>query len=271
MHSPQDIENLLNEFGLTTTQAKIFLAITRLGFAPVREIARHSRVRREQVYRITPQLEELGLIIRGLDIPTRFRAIPMSEALSLLLDTIQENADTKIASLTVKKKRFERNFNLETIQLQNEETNPQFTLISERHRILNRIRRMIQQATNKIYIIYSRHKIQQFVSLYEDVLSDAQQKGVTTHIITEGSEVLDDASSLTKQLNNFEWLNIRYAAPPLVHFIMVDKGELMLATSTNLSIGDHPKLWTTDEDIVIELHLYFESIWKNARDTRDPD
>ena len=103
------------------------------------------------------------------------------------------------------------------------------------------------------------------------MLSDARQKGVTTHIITEDSEILDDASSLTTQLNTFKWLNIRYANPPLVHFIMVDEEELMLATSTNLSIGDHPKLWTTDEDILMELHLYFKSIWKNARDARERD
>ncbi len=264
MQTLKDVENILCEFGLTITQAKIFLAITQLGFVPVREIARRSKVRREQIYRITPQLEELGLIVRGLDSPTRFYAIPMRDALSLLLTKIQEHADKKIANLTAKKAIFENNFSLEAIQLRNDVAQPQFTLISEKHRILNQIMLMIQQAKHTISIIYSRHKILQFLSLYEDILLEAQQRRVVIHTITEHSVKHDNASSPIKQLDKFTWLNIRYAHPPLVHFLMVDNNELMLATSTNLSIGDHPKLWTTDEDIVLELQLYFESTWKLA-------
>jgi sugar-specific transcriptional regulator TrmB len=264
-----DAENILCDFSLTKTQAKIFLAILQLNFATVREIAQHSKVRREQVYRITPQLEELGLVIRGVESPTRFRAIPMSDALSLLLDEIRENADNNLATLAAKKEQVENNFNLKMIPLQDDVPNPKFTLISERHQILNQINLMIQQAKAKISIIFSRHKILQFLSLYEEILSEAQQKGVTIRIITERSAILDDTSSMTKQLTTFSWLNIRYANPPLVHFIIVDDNELMLATSTNVYIGDHPKLWTTDEELLIEFQQYYASIWKQSLDANE--
>jgi sugar-specific transcriptional regulator TrmB len=47
--------------GLTLNQAKGYLAILKLEKTTAGQIARFSKVRREDVYRILPTLEEMGL------------------------------------------------------------------------------------------------------------------------------------------------------------------------------------------------------------------
>ncbi len=56
--------DLLLGLGLTVNQAKVYLAILKLEKSSVSQIAKLSKVRREDVYRILPSLEILGLIER---------------------------------------------------------------------------------------------------------------------------------------------------------------------------------------------------------------
>ena len=53
---------MLSDFGLTHNQAKVYLAIAQLGLASVSQASKASNVRREDVYRIMPKLEKMGLI-----------------------------------------------------------------------------------------------------------------------------------------------------------------------------------------------------------------
>jgi len=53
---------MLIDFGLTGNQARVYLAIARLKLATVGQISKVSKVRREDVYRILPKLEKMGLV-----------------------------------------------------------------------------------------------------------------------------------------------------------------------------------------------------------------
>ena len=66
--------DLLLGLGLTLNQAKVYLAILKLQKTTVGQVANFSKVRREDVYRILPSLEKMGLIERFLGKPTEIRA-----------------------------------------------------------------------------------------------------------------------------------------------------------------------------------------------------
>jgi len=61
----EDHIRMLSDFGLTPSQAKVYLAIVEMGLASVSKVSKLSKVRREEVYRIVPNLERLGLIDIG--------------------------------------------------------------------------------------------------------------------------------------------------------------------------------------------------------------
>ena len=48
--------------GLSPNQAKVYQTILKLGNVPVGLIAKSSSVRREDVYKVLPTLEKMGLI-----------------------------------------------------------------------------------------------------------------------------------------------------------------------------------------------------------------
>jgi sugar-specific transcriptional regulator TrmB len=68
--SDDENTDLLLGLGLTLNQAKIYLAILKLEKTTVSEVAKFSKVRREDVYRILPSLEKMGLVERLLGKPT---------------------------------------------------------------------------------------------------------------------------------------------------------------------------------------------------------
>ena len=60
--SESDKTDLLMGLGLSPNQAKVYQTILKLGNVPVVLIAKSSSVRREDVYKVLPTLEKMGLI-----------------------------------------------------------------------------------------------------------------------------------------------------------------------------------------------------------------
>jgi sugar-specific transcriptional regulator TrmB len=77
---------ILMRLGLTLVQAKIYLALAKLEKADVKTISEASGVSRSGVYRVMPQLEELGLAQKIIAAQTMHKATPIDEGSELLLD-----------------------------------------------------------------------------------------------------------------------------------------------------------------------------------------
>src|SRR3972149_2331221 len=90
---------LLLGLGLSINQARVYLAILKLEKGKVGQVARFSKVRREDVYRILPSLEKMGLIERLLGKPTEIRATRISDALSLLVAEEKGKFDEKLVGM----------------------------------------------------------------------------------------------------------------------------------------------------------------------------
>ena len=94
--SVERIAEGLTDFGLTYNQAKVYGALLNLQVSTVGQLAKVSNVRREDVYRILPTLERLGLVERILDTPVKLRALPLEKALSTLIEMEQRIAREKL-------------------------------------------------------------------------------------------------------------------------------------------------------------------------------
>src|SRR3989304_7985009 len=73
----------LSSFGLTVKQAKVYLTLVFLGTSVVGEISKLPKVRREEVYRVMPKLEKMGLIEKTLSTPVKLKATSVENALSI--------------------------------------------------------------------------------------------------------------------------------------------------------------------------------------------
>ena len=88
--------DLLLGLGLSLNQAKVYLAILKLEKTTVGQVAKFSKVRREDVYRILPALEKMGLIERLLGKPTEIRATLISDALTFLVAEEKNKSDERL-------------------------------------------------------------------------------------------------------------------------------------------------------------------------------
>ena len=91
--------DLLLGLGLSLNQARVYLAILKLEKTTVGQVAKFSRVRREDVYRLLPSLEKMGLVERLMGKPAEIRATPISDALSLLVAEEKNKFDERLTGM----------------------------------------------------------------------------------------------------------------------------------------------------------------------------
>jgi len=79
----------LKRLGLTTYEARVFLALQKLGAGTAAEVTEVVDVPRSQVYGAAERLEERGLLETQQTTPTRYRPVSLAEARRRLLDRLE--------------------------------------------------------------------------------------------------------------------------------------------------------------------------------------
>lgn len=89
----------LKELGLATYEARVFMALIRLGRGTASEVANVSEVPRSQVYTTAHDLEERGLISRQRSNPQVFRPVSLEEAEAQLERRFEHQRNTAFEHL----------------------------------------------------------------------------------------------------------------------------------------------------------------------------
>ena len=265
MLSLDENADLLSDFGLTRNQAKVYLAMAKLGMATVSQVSKMSKVRREDVYRIMPKLEKMGLIEKILGKPTRIRAVPVEDALSLLIRREQDFTNTRLSQLATKKDMFLKKFKAYAMK-PIEKEGPHFALISQREGIINKGLTMIKNAEREIDFITSREKFRQkFLTNFDEVLKEAIRKGRKVRIVIYITEHEDSIPSIVEMYRSSGApFDLKYTDQPSGHYMIVDYKEALIATSVGSTIGKNPYLWTDDGHLIGLLQTNFEGLWHTS-------
>ena len=97
--STDENTDLLLGLGLSLNQARVYLAILKLEKTTVGQVAKFSKVRREDVYRLLPSLEKMGLVERLLGKPAEVRATPIPDAFSLLVAEEKDKSEKRLTGM----------------------------------------------------------------------------------------------------------------------------------------------------------------------------
>lgn len=262
----KDVE-MLCEFGLTLNQARVYLAICQLGIAQVGKVSRVSRVRREDVYRILPKLEKMGLIEKILSTPAKIRATPLEEALSLLIKHEKDTHDQKLTALITKKDELLKHFKGNRKRLKEEEEDTQFSLISGKEAIISKGTNILKNVNSEIDMIASRKKLLGLLTALALPFKQAIKRGAKIRIITEMPEEEDPLPRLIEEnLSPGTSVRLKYAETLPSHFIIVDNKEMMISTTTHGAMAEYPALWTNNGPLIEPLQKTFEDLWHTSMD-----
>jgi sugar-specific transcriptional regulator TrmB len=261
---------MMSDFGLTHNQAKVYIATAQLGLASVGQISKLSKVRREDVYRVLPKLEKMGLIEKLLGTPTKIRATPIKEAIAALVKREEEKASERVTRLKVKTKEFLRDFDVNSLKpaVFTEEAN--FALISQRDGILTKALNMIESSTEELNLTCSTTKLMQLIYTFSDQLRKAIKRGVKIRIIAEAPESGSFLPRiLEEQIAPGNSADLRYTNLATTHYVLSDFAQALVGTTIEGNMADTPCLWTDNKSLVSLLQGNFENLWHSSLDWKN--
>jgi sugar-specific transcriptional regulator TrmB len=263
-HMQEDLVVKLASFGFTVNQAKVYLSIVQSGKTRVGRISRGTQLHRQDIYKLLPKLERMGLITKTIDKPFMIEAIPIDEALETLISKEKDKANERISHLENNLKEM-----ITAIQMQPEiKEEARFTLLTSDEAIKNRGRLIFKKTRKDFKIVASMehitkpalHYFREFLQLIAD--NDAKLKLII--VTAEGKEEVKqtvekiapgNGQLKVKLINNCICKNYQ---------IIYNK-EVWISTQQKTETGFPCLLWTNDLNIVATYRENFETTWTHPK------
>lgn len=251
--------------GLTDRQARVYLALHKLGGGKVKAIANLSLVSRQEIYRLIDNLQRMGLVQKNITAPTTFTATPIAEATNLLLQ--QKISQLNVMSQKVKQltKKLSQNNRLAPALT---DIKPCFGTVFEADRG-KKYCRSIEDTQHSIEAVTSWRRFKQLNIHFETQLQNVLKKDVTLHIVTEkppNHHLPKWISSALLKYPNFK-LKIQLTSPTAVVTIF-DQTTTAIAFNPNISLTKGPDLWTINPALTIPCQTYFNAVWSQTKNCR---
>jgi len=250
----------LTAFGLTSSQAKVYLSTLCLGVSSASQIANLSKIRREEIYRIAPKLEQLGLVTMRLGKPRKFSASEPKRALSVLVDLKRKKMDNEIKKL--RQDQVNLITQLESMELRVQDKNPSIETIYSHNIMLSKIREMAQATQKQIDAVTNQYNL--------ELLLDELQ--------TRRLENIFPIRAIIENQNNSTSPNKIAQSPKLQSYSVKIKSiphlpfHLIIADGREAIWGERPiyrekveNLWTNSQSQINILTLSFENLWSQLK------
>jgi sugar-specific transcriptional regulator TrmB len=262
----------LTKLGLTANEAKVYLGALRVGLATAKTISKISVVGREDVYRVLPALQEMGLIKKHLESPSKYEPIAPEEALKILLcqreeentrlkeETIEflQMCYTEIGSRTVED---EKTF----VVSRDNKTGVDSYLI----RLMRNTKQTLDFTTRQR--LFSAAFNEYGLNDWINEMYDAAQRGIKFRMILDRPEVVKPMSKLSFLVPNSKPLlthpnfDYRYVlTPPKCVMIQFDKQAACIETACQQQSKMSPYMITNNPVLGTLSNAYFELLWDNA-------
>jgi sugar-specific transcriptional regulator TrmB len=249
--------------GLSPNQAKVYQTILQLGNATVLDIAKSSSVRREDVYKVLPALEKMGLAEKLLGKPIIIRATPVAGALTSLILDEKVKSDERITSMKMK---FQELSKAKWVQPVVDKEESLYALIPKGKGITAKLTSLIAGSKSNVIGIETLKEISHITSLLSPEFKRAIRNGVEVKLIIEDFNSKLYLKKQVLQNINIESINIRFNSSTLNTFAVFDGKDAMISTSRRKISEDISALWTTDPNLIGILRGYFESAWSESED-----
>jgi len=270
-----EIVEELTKFGITKNQALVYLALVSTGKASVRKISQVSNVRREEVYRIIPKLEKLGLIEKILGRPAKFRAVPPESALSILINKQEEEFNKKIKELAEKREKLTlilNNLAANNLPALESTSVSEFVLMYDIRCVLQKAIEMLRKAEKEILAIITEETIFYLVNsgLMEEIMKILKAKKIKFKIIIHLGKFKESIYDLLKKesCNLNRNIKVRLTEKIVLSLFILDDKEAIISVPERSGRGVHPDLWTDSPEYVKRLRLLFEDYWLNSIDAQ---
>ncbi len=259
----EDLVIKLESFGFTVNQAKVYLYIVQSGKTRVGKIAKTTQLHRQDIYKLLPKLEKMGLVTRTIDKPFMIEAVPIEKALENLILKERKKSDDRILHLQNNLKEM-----IDSIQRQpqiKEET--QFSLLTTDEAIRNRRTLTFKKLEKEAHLVESLENIQTRSTTFRDFLQTIAQTEAKTRLIVvsnQDDEVTREAiEKIAPFTGQFTAKSVDEAA--CKNYQIIDNKEIWIGTQLKTETG-YPCMFCTNDQNIIEVYKEnFRNAWNRAK------
>ena len=262
----EDLVVKLEKFGFTVNQAKVYLSIVQSGSTRVGRISKSTQLHRQDIYKLLPKLEKMGLITKTIDKPFMIEAIPIEKALDNLVSKERKKADERISHL-------ENNLKDVVNSLQEqprvkEET--RFTLLTTDEAIKNRGRFTFKKLKKECLLVTNIENLQtSSMNYFRDFLQTIADSNVKTRLIIVTNEDEDTVKQAVEKIapNTNQFIVKTIDKTTCKNYQIIDNKEIWIATEQKTENGNSCMLWTNDRNIIDVYRENFKKAWNHAKST----
>jgi len=241
----EKIKNELINFGLTKSQAKVFIYLGKYGSKTASEIAKALQLPRTETYHLVNSLQNIGLVVAELAHPTKYTALEMKEAISTLVNQEQERIDNlanKEQSLSEMWKEIPF-FVVETDESKSEK----MQLLHGSGPITNKIREMISSSSEDFRIYGS---VSDLLRMYHSEIFDWIESAPTNLKLIVSS--VSKRSEFLSELNSDKIRAIPSNAENKC-FIVNDKKEVLIFMRNATHPSRQIFAWWSDSETLVDM------------------
>lgn len=250
------VEKLLVEFGLTPAEAMVYVATVMTGGGTAKQISVSAGKERAQTHHALSKLQQLGIVESTLETPTKFRPVPIKEA----VDHLYMLESFKLRKLSENREELE--LALQSKFSKSTSVQETYSIIKGRANTYLKMIESIQTAESEVSLILSPKglmRLRRFRNFLQ-AMQVKQKKGVSFRIVSEITpDNLGDARTISK------FSELRHIKNQTTNASIYDGKVASVALSVsedlNLDAGDHIALWTTAISFAKTLGNFFDSLW----------
>ncbi len=226
-----------------------------MGKAEVQKISKQSNIARQDIYRIIPTLEELGLVEEIVATPKQYTAIPLNEGtLSLYQKKIDEDSRLKNSIQSLVKQSYKPDRNA------GKDSKSDFIITAYHKRVNMNLQKAYSEASSIDIVLSGGNAIDFLASCLYDSLLTAISKGAKIRTISKKTELHSATKKRLENLSKNANFKIKFVDSEFDFCMAIVNKEEM-----NISISEKavPSLWTNNYQIVSMSQLMFENLWNS--------
>jgi sugar-specific transcriptional regulator TrmB len=256
-------QQVLINLGLTLKQARVYLALANFGSSRIIEISKKSKVARPDVYPALEKLQQLGLVEKIIKNPPNYRAIPLKEGLSLLLEAKTNQYEKVKADTETLRDMIKTEEPKDAIQTESS----QFVLIPEGRAVIDRIATAIEKTQLTMDLVLSWKRFSRGISSeFAEEIENAWAKNVKTRFIIERPLRSKTSEQLIQYCTGKPSCQLRFNQNHAeTVFGIYDKKEVFIVILSKTDLQGSPALWSNNTAMISLASDYFEMLWRNAR------
>jgi len=253
----EEVMPLLEDYGLTQEEARVYVGVLRIGTGKVSEISHFTNTDRVKGYKILENLRSEGYVTSTLSSPILFSANDPKTT----FDTILTKKKFGIQKLEKNQPRLIEN--LEKLKGHSVVSNlPKLSVISGRDNIYNEIKKIIDETKDEMYLVTSTSDlIRMYYTDIPAAIKKALKRKVEIKLMTEF-----EVSDKTDCVKNLGLNYFKVAKLPSQGRIVCNSSQIIMSGYTSktsrIHAGDDSALVTNSDEITSNMQSLCKFMWK---------